>query len=64
MRASWDQMTRLQVQSTADVVEKDLAKVSTVGQVVREVDLAAERDVPAEFVPSGQTLLDRPLQGL
>lgn len=64
MCASGGHMTHLQVQSTADVVEQDLAEVTTVRQMVRKVDLAAERDVPAEFVPPGKTLLDRPLQSL
>ena len=44
------------------MVEQDLAKVPTVRQVVPEVHLAPEGDVPTELVPPRETGLDRLLK--
>ena len=44
------------------MVEQDLAEVPTVRQVVPEVHLAPEGDVPTELVPPREAGLDRLLQ--
>lgn len=46
------------------MVEDDFAKVSTVRQVVGEIDLASKCDVATKFVPPGKTNTNGLAQGL
>lgn len=48
----------LELQSASDVVEEDFAEVTAVREMVREVDLASERNVATELVPPGETDTD------
>ncbi len=41
------------------MVEKHFAEVSTLGEMIREVDLAPQRNMAPELVPSRQAGLDR-----
>lgn len=40
------------------MVKEDFAKVTTVREVVRKVDLASERNVATELMPPGETDTD------
>ena len=46
------------------MIEQNFAEVTTIGEMICEVDFAAERNMPTELVPSRQSHLDRLLEGL
>lgn len=57
-------MAHLKLQSTIDVVEHDLAIVSTLRKMITKVDLAAEGDVTTEIVPTCKSHPDSTFEGL
>jgi hypothetical protein len=52
------------MQRLIDVIEQNLAKVTTVRQIVLEDQLATEGDVPSKFLPTSEARRQRPLKGL